>query len=191
MSNKKNKFNIKIPDDISVIFHKKKKTLIFKGYLKQKLLKLNLKIFINKQKKFLYISPITFSKISNYEKKKIKTLRNNTLAWVKQTLIETSILIYKKLKIKGVGYRILITETFNKKLLTLKLGYSHFLYFRIPNDITVHCFTKSKLSIFGNSYHDVSQVASLIRTNKLPDPYKGKGVLYENEIVNLKEGKKV
>lgn len=106
-------------------------------------------------------------------------------------LIESSILVHKNLKINGVGYRAFFTETFDQKLLTFKLGYSHYIYMKIPENLNVSCFTKTKLCVFGNSYNNVSYFSSLIRTNKLPEPYKGKGVLYGNEIVKLKEGKKI
>lgn len=191
MNNQAKKFNIKIPTDISVIYNEKKETLTFIGPLKQKSIKLKLKIFIDTPKKIISVSPITFSQISNKERKKIKTLRNTTVALIKHILIETSILVYKKLKINGVGYRAFFTESFNNKLLSLKLGYSHFIYFKIPDNLTVTCPTKTKLCVFGNSYQNVSHISALIRANKLPEPYKGKGILYEDETIVLKEGKKV
>lgn len=185
------KYNIRIPNNVSVIYHKKKKTLVLKGPLKQKSLKLELKVFIDETRKIMNVSPVSFSKISNREKKRVKALRNTTVALIKHALIETSILIFKKLKINGVGYRVSFTETLNERLLTLKLGYSHFVYFKVPNDIRANCFTKTKLSVFGNSYSEISQVSAMIRSNKLPEPYKGKGILYEDEKIDLKEGKKV
>lgn len=191
MNNQAKKFNIKIPTDISVIYNEKKETLTFIGPLKQKSIKLKLKIFIDTSKKIISVSPITFSQISNKEKKKIKTLRNTTVALIKHILIETSILVYKKLKIHGVGYRVFFTESFNEKLLSLKLGYSHFIYFKIPSNLTVTCPTKTKLCIYGSSYQSVSNMSASIRANKLPEPYKGKGILYEDETIILKEGKKV
>ena len=49
----------------------------------------------------------------------------------------------------------------------------------------------TKLFIYGNSYRNVTQTAALIRSYKKPEPYKGKGILYETEKIVLKEGKKV
>jgi large subunit ribosomal protein L6 len=169
----------------------KKNFLILKGPLKQKTLKLKLKIFINNSKKMINVSSVTFSKVSNIERKNIKILKNTTIALIKQALIETSIIIHNKLTINGVGYRVTFTETFNNKLLTLKLGYSHVIYFKIPDNLKIDCLTKTKICVFGSSYKDISQISALIRANKLPEPYKGKGILYENEKINLKEGKKV
>ena len=49
----------------------------------------------------------------------------------------------------------------------------------------------NKLFIIGNSYQFVTQIAALIRSCKVPEPYKGKGILYATEKITLKEGKKV
>ena len=191
MSNKINKYNVKIPANILVLYSKKKHTLTFSGPLKTQSMKLKLKIFIDKTKKMISISPITISQVSNTEKKKIKALRNTTLAQVNHMLIESSILSYQKLKINGVGYRAFFDETFDQKLLTLKLGYSHLVYIKTVKKLSINCFTKTNLCVFGNSYNDVSQLAALIRSTKTPEPYKSKGIFYENENITLKEGKKV
>lgn len=188
---KNKKYSINIPIDTSVIYSEKKKILTVIGPLKKKSMNLNLKVFIDKNKNLISVSPITFSKISKSKKKKIDAIRNTTLLLIKQVLIETSTVIHKKLKINGVGYRVIFTESFNDKLLTLKLGYSHLIYFKVPETLTVTCPTKTTLCVFGNSYQNVSQIASLIRSHKTPEPYKGKGILYEDEKITLKEGKKV
>ena len=154
-------------------------------------MKLKLKVFIDKSKKLISVSPLTFTQVSNIEKKKIKALRNTTVVQIKHMLIESSISLYKKLKINGVGYRVFFTDKFDKKLLTLKLGYSHFIYVKIPENLSINCFAKTKLYVFGHSYDEVSNFSALIRSNKLPEPYKRKGVLYDGEKVILKEGKKI
>lgn len=186
-----NKYNIKIPANISVIYSKKKRTLTFLGPLETKSMTLKLKIFIDKTKKMINIRSTTFSPISNTETKKIKTMRNTTAAQIRHMLIESSILSYQKLKINGVGYRAFFDEILNQKLLTLKLGYSHLIYVKPVKNLAINCFTKTKLYVFGNSYNKVTQLSALIRSNKVPEPYKGKGVLYENEKIKLKEGKKI
>jgi large subunit ribosomal protein L6 len=191
MNRQINKYNIKIPQDVSLIHSEKKKTLTVIGPLKRKSISLKLKIFIDKQKKIINVSHLTFSKISNANKKKIKALRLTTLAQIRHLFIESSITIFQKLKIIGVGYRTDFTETFEKKLLTLKVGYSHLIYMRIPNHLSINCFTKTKFCLFGNSYNEVNAFSARIRSKKLPEPYKGKGVLYENETIVLKEGKKI
>lgn len=185
------KYNIRIPQDVAVIYSKKKRTLTLLGPLKVKSLKLKVQIFLDLSKKIINVSPLVFSQISNTEKKKTQILQNTTVAQIKYILIESSILIYKKLKINGVGYRANFTENFNENLLTFKLGYSHFVYIRTLDNLTINCLTKTNICIFGNSYANISQFAAQIRKNKTPDPYKAKGILYENEKVETKEGKKI
>ena len=191
MNQQQKKFNLKIPQNTLVIFSKEKKTLTVVGPVTTKSMKLKLKIIINKTKKTLSVSPLPFSNISNAEKKKINALRAATVAQIKHLFIESSTTIFQKLKIVGVGYRIDFTDGSEKNLLTLKLGYSHYFYVKVPNDLKLNCFTKTKFSIFGNSYHEVSKLSAKIRENKIPEPYKGKGILYENEVVTIKEGKKI
>ena len=191
MNQQKKKFNLKIPQGVLTIFSHEKKTLTVIGPIATKSMKLKLKIIINKANKILSISPLPFFQISNAKKKKINALRAATIAQIKHLFIESSITIFQKLKIIGVGYRIDFTENSKKKLLTLKLGYSHYFYVKVPNNLKLNCFTKTKFSIFGNSYYEISNLSSKIKEKKLPEPYKGKGILYENEIVTIKEGKKI
>lgn len=191
MSVQINKYNIRIPWDVSLIYCEKKRTLTVVGPLKKKSMKLKLKITIDNSKKLISVSPLSFDKISNTERKKIKTLRSTTVAEIKHLFIESSITIFQKLKIVGVGYRADFADTSNKELLTLKLGYSHVVYVRIPKNFSLNCFTKTKFCIFGNSYSEISKLSARIRSKKIPEPYKGKGILYENEKVVLKEGKKI
>lgn len=191
MNQQEQKFNLKIPQNTLVIFSNEKKTLTIVGPTTTKSIKLKLKITINKTKRILSISPLPFFHISNAEKKNINALRATTIAQIKHLFIETSITIFQKLKIIGVGYRIDFTEDSKKKLLTLNLGYSHYFYIKVPNNLKLNCFTKTNFSIFGNSYNEISNLSSKIRAKKLPEPYKGKGILYENENVIIKEGKKI
>lgn len=185
------KNTIKIPKDISLIFCNKKKILTLFGPKNCKSMKLKVNIFINDIKKIIQVSSIPFSDISNTEKKKVKSLQGTTVSLIKQILTEISTIIYKKLQIIGVSYRALIEETFNNQLLLLKLGFSHLVYFRVYKQLSLFCKKRTQLFISGNSYQDVTQVAALIRNLKSPEPYKGKGILYQNEKIILKAGKKI
>lgn len=149
MNLKKEKYIIKIPNETSLIYCEKRNILTIKGPLLQKSINLKLKIFINKSKKLIKISQIHITKISNKERKKIKSLRGTTKALIKHKLLETSIIIHKKLELHGVGYRTLLNEIYPKdKLLTFKLGYSHLIYFKIPLKLNIFCFNKTKICIF-------------------------------------------
>lgn len=92
----------------------------------------------------------------------------------------------KKLKIIGVGYKVSIQE----KQLIMRLGFSHNIIFDIPDNIYIYSPQANLLVIFGNNWNLVTQIAAKIRLYKLPEPYKGKGILYINEVIKKKEGKK-
>ena len=189
---KKNKYNLRIPQNISLIFCEKNSTLTVRGPIKKKSKKLKLKIFIDKLNRILSVSPLLISKSSNTEKKHIKILRKTTLIGIKQLLIESSVLIFRKLKIVGVGFRADFANTFLKeKVLTLKLGFSHLVYAKVPENLRLNSLTKTKFCIYGSSYDEISEFAASIRSKKLPEPYKGKGVLHDDETIVLKEGKKI
>ncbi len=95
----------------------------------------------------------------------------------------------KELELIGVGYR----ATTNGNILELALGYSHPFYFVPPSDIGIEVDTKSskntRIIITGIDKELVGQVAAKIRSLRKPEPYKGKGVRYVDEVVRRKAGK--
>jgi len=90
------------------------------------------------------------------------------------------------LESNGVGYRAAVQG----KTLQLQLGYSHDVIFPIPDDITVKCEKPTAISISGKDRQRVGQLAAEVRAVRGPEPYKGKGVKYDTEIILRKEGKK-
>ena len=94
-----------------------------------------------------------------------------------------------KLELVGVGYKCLATG----QMLDLSLGHSHNIVFELPKEIKVETITeKGKNPLIILQSHDkqlIGQVASKIRSYRRPEPYKGKGVKYENEIIRRKAGK--
>ena len=92
----------------------------------------------------------------------------------------------KNLEINGVGYRASIDDN----ILTLQLGYSHDIKLAIPKDLAVKCMKPTEISINGISKQRVGQFASEIRRLRKPEPYKGKGIKYQGEVIRRKEGKK-
>jgi large subunit ribosomal protein L6 len=188
----KKKNNIKISTNNTILYNIKKNILTIIGpFSKKKSLKLKLKINILKQKRIIQVLPIPLIKLSNNEKKKIDSLIGTTIALIKQSILETSSTLYQKLKFIGVGYRVFEVENFKNKLLMLKLGYSHLIYIKPPKNLNIFCLKSTKLFIYGTSYSTITQTSSLIRSYKIPEPYKGKGILYDNELIKLKKGKKI
>jgi len=91
----------------------------------------------------------------------------------------------KKLQIIGVGYR---AEMKGKKLV-LTLGYSHPIVFSVPESINITTPSPTEILISGIDKELVGLIAAKIRSFRKPEPYKGKGVRYENEYVRRKAGK--
>jgi large subunit ribosomal protein L6 len=91
----------------------------------------------------------------------------------------------KTLEIVGVGYR-----AENKPFgLTLSLGYSHTIDYRAPEGIALRAVTPIVVEVEGANKEVVGQVAAEIRSLRPPEPYKGKGVRYQGEVVRRKAGK--
>jgi large subunit ribosomal protein L6 len=184
------KNSIQIPKNTSVLYCSKKKILTIIGPLKIKSTKINLELQLLNSSKVIYVTLNPLFKVSNTKKKKIAALRGTTIALIKQIILETSNIIYKKLKFVGVGYKVFYTENLDNKLLLFKLGFSHSIYYKIPETLNIFCLKNTKLFIYGASCQSVTQAAATIQSYKYPEPYKGKGILYENEKIKLKEGKK-
>lgn len=91
----------------------------------------------------------------------------------------------KKLQIVGVGYR----AAKKGKDLDLTLGFSHPVLMPDPDGITTECPTNTEIIIKGINKQQVGNHAAKIRDWRKPEPYKGKGIRYEGEVVRRKEGK--
>jgi large subunit ribosomal protein L6 len=92
----------------------------------------------------------------------------------------------KKLALVGVGYR---AQAQGDKL-NLTLGYSHPVVHQMPKGVKVATPTQTEIVITGIDRQQVGQVAAEVRSYRSPEPYKGKGVRYADEVVALKETKK-
>ena len=92
----------------------------------------------------------------------------------------------RKLVLVGVGYRAQVKG----KVLGLTIGYSHPVDFAVPEGITIETPSQTEILIKGIDKHLVGHTASMIRDLRSPEPYKGKGIRYSNEVIVLKETKK-
>jgi large subunit ribosomal protein L6 len=86
----------------------------------------------------------------------------------------------------GVGYR----AQAQGEVLNLTLGFSHPVAHKMPNGVKAETPTQTEILLKGSDKQKVGQVAAQIRAYRPPEPYKGKGVRYANEVVALKETKK-
>ncbi|HEY6640659.1 50S ribosomal protein L6 [Povalibacter sp.] len=92
----------------------------------------------------------------------------------------------RKLELVGVGYR----AQAQGKNLNLTLGFSHPVVYEAPEGITIETPSQTEILVKGNDVQKVGQVAADIRSFRPPEPYKGKGVRYSGEKIELKEAKK-
>ena len=92
----------------------------------------------------------------------------------------------KKLEIQGVGYRAALRGSD----LELALGYSHPVSIKAPEGIEFEVPQPTRITVRGASKQQVGEMAALIRKQRKPEPYKGKGIRYEGEYVARKVGKR-
>lgn len=122
----------------------------------------------------------------NSEEKRIKSLHGTTTALIKNMIDGVNTGFTKELELNGVGYRVNIKG----KTVVLSVGYSHDVEMEIPEGITAEAPSQTELVIKGANKQVVGEFAANIRKVRAPEPYKGKGIKYKDEIIRRKEGKR-
>lgn len=107
------------------------------------------------------------------------------LGLIKQMWYNLGFGCYVELSFVGLGYRFFYIDEY----LYLKLGYSHYIKFKIPGYVHLVGF-KNRLIIFGVDICSLHKFVYLLRKFRMPDVYKGKGILIRDEVISLKVGKK-
>ncbi len=92
----------------------------------------------------------------------------------------------KTMEIQGTGFRAAV----NGPNLVINLGFSHDVIYPVPPGITITTPRPTAITVTGIDKRQVGQVEAEIRADRPPEPYKGKGVRYETEVIRRKEGKK-
>jgi len=108
----------------------------------------------------------------------VRTLVNNMVTGV-------TVGFKRELDVNGVGYRV----AKEGKKLVMNLGFSHQVIMEESEDITIDVPTPNKIIISGIDKQKVGQFAAEVRKKRPPEPYKGKGIKYNDEVVRRKEGK--
>ncbi|KAG8062414.1 hypothetical protein GUJ93_ZPchr0003g18409 [Zizania palustris] len=108
--------------------------------------------------------------------------------WAYFSLVAMEAKVFRFLKLVGVGFKAR-TECEGRELF-LKLGYSHEVQFTAPPAVRVFCFKPNLICCTGIDKNRVHHFAGAVRNCKPPEVYKGKGILYIDEVVKLKPGKK-
>jgi large subunit ribosomal protein L6 len=117
--------------------------------------------------------------------KKMKSLHGLTRTLINNMVVGVTEGYEKKLEVNGVGYR----AVKKGKLLTLSLGYSHPVEMEDPEGIEVVVEDANTLVVKGIDKEKVGQYAAEIREKRAPEPYKGKGIKYADEVIRRKVGK--
>ncbi|MBQ8829499.1 MAG: 50S ribosomal protein L6 [Burkholderiaceae bacterium] len=120
------------------------------------------------------------------ESKETNAMSGTLRALVHNMVVGVSKGFSKKLTLVGVGYR---AQAQGNKL-NLNLGFSHPVVHEMPEGVKVETPTQTEIVISGADKQKVGQVAADVRSYRAPEPYKGKGVRYVDEVVIIKETKK-
>jgi large subunit ribosomal protein L6 len=123
---------------------------------------------------------------ANTETQHARAMSGTTRALLANMVQGVSAGFTKKLSLIGVGYK----ANAQGAMLNLELGYSHPINHKMPEGVTVQTPSPTEVVLTGANKQVVGQVAAQIRAYRAPEPYKGKGVRYSDEVVAIKETKK-
>lgn len=165
-----------IPKDISVTMENKEITIKGKNGVLKRIISDNVNIILENDK--IILTRINDEKTSRESHGLNRALVQNMVKGVENKFSKTLIA-------EGVGYRFQI----EKNLLNLSVGFTHPVQFEIPQDLTVKLESPTKIQLLGIDREKVGFFAAKIRDMKPPEPYKGKGILYEGEKILRKAGK--
>ena len=171
------KNSIKIPNDTSCSYENN--ILVAKGKLGEMTLSINSFFNIDLKENELFVLPLN-------EKDRTNPIWGTTRAHVFNLVKGVSEGFSKTLELNGTGYRASITGS----KLKLQLGYSHDIDFDVPKEVKAECPKQNIIKLSGSNKEILGAVAANIRSFRKPEPFKGKGIKYENEFIFRKEGKK-
>jgi large subunit ribosomal protein L6 len=167
---------IEIPKDVSIVLEKEK--IIVKGKNG------------NLEKSFLNILDIEVIENKIFVKRKDEKKTSKAYHGLIRALIQNMVIgvdqkFSKTLIAEGIGYKFQVDKT----KLILNVGFTHPVEFFIPEDLTIKLESNTKILISGIDKEKVGFLASKIRGTRPPEPYKGKGIMYEGEKIIRKAGK--
>ncbi|URJ27983.1 50S ribosomal protein L6 [Candidatus Blochmannia vicinus (nom. nud.)] len=117
---------------------------------------------------------------------KNKALIGTTHALINGMITGVTTGFTKKLQLIGIGYRVAVQNN----IISLTIGFSHSINYTLPVEITATCPSQTEITITGINKQIVGQIAADLRSLRPPEPFKGKGIRYINEIVHNKDTKK-
>ena len=170
------KLPIKVPSNVQVEIDKQ--MINISGPHGKLFRKISDSILVEMNENLIIITKANNTRIANQLYGLTRTLINNMVVGVSQKFTHT-------LQLQGVGYRAQVTGGD----LILNLGYSHPISISIPMGIDIKVEKNIVIIITGFDKELVGQLAARIRSKRPPEPYKGKGILYKNEVIKRKIGK--
>ncbi|URJ30165.1 50S ribosomal protein L6 [Blochmannia endosymbiont of Camponotus sp.] len=117
---------------------------------------------------------------------KNKALIGTTHALINNMITGVTTGFTKKLQLIGIGYRVAVKNN----IINLTIGFSHSINYTLPVEITAICPSQTEITITGINKQIVGQIAADLRSLRPPEPFKGKGIRYINEIIHNKDTKK-
>ena len=167
---------IEIPNNVAVTFDKEKISVKGQHGTLERTISSVLSLVIEQNKIIL---------TRQNDEKKVKAYHGLIRALVQNMVTGVTEKYFKTLIAEGVGYKFLLDKT----KLIVNVGFTHPVEFIIPTDINIKLESATKIVISGIDKEKVGFLASKIRAIRPPEPYKGKGLLYEGEKVRRKAGK--
>ena len=171
------KNSIKIDKEISCKFENG--IFVAKGKLGEMNLRIDPLYTVDIQQEEIIIKPIN-------EKDKENPKWGTTRSLVANIITGISVGFSKTLELNGTGYRASVSG----KILKLQVGYSHDIDYDIPSDVKIECPKQNIIKLTSFNKETLGATAAKIRSYRKPEPFKGKGIKYENEFIFRKEGKK-
>jgi len=173
------KINISIPEKVKIALSGN--LLNIEGPLGKKTLNIDIDMFDLKieEGKNVSIKPKQINKDT-------KRLWGTNRSLLNNAIIGASTGYAKTLELIGVGFR----AALKGKQLNLQLGFSHDINFDIPDSVKISVEKQTIIKISGNNKQEVGMITSKIKSFRLPEPYKGKGIREKGQYVLRKEGKK-
>ena len=168
---------IEIPENVEVKLEND--LIVVKGPKGELKLKLHPSVIVEKEDKILKV------KVKNPKEKKQKALWGTFARLISNMIFGVREGYEKKLELVGTGYRAQLSG--NK--LILNVGFSHPVEFDLPKGIEAK-IEKNIITLFGIDKQLVSEIAAQIRRIRPPEPYKGTGIKYQDEIIRRKAGKR-
>lgn len=170
------KVPIKIPQNVQVNIDKD--IIHVSGPYGKLMQKISKVILIEIAENFIILRKENNNRTTNQLYGLTRTLINNMVIGVSRKF-------EKRLILEGVGYR---AQLSNKNLI-LNLGYSHPVIIPIPESIEILIEKNGTILVTGSNKELVGQLGASIKNKRLPEPYKGKGILYQGEVIKRKVGK--